>query len=166
MGVLLTATCYYLGLYSIFRPAQELKLIWFGNVLFMIYSFEQCGSCCSSRQSWPPRLVAMHNCMHLSSQQTRYLEHSHKPKTQWAEEGTRRPTFLQAQHTKYLYVHCTSAHRVLFRGKRQTRSMLGLAWAALWLGLPETSFCLDLRNTILRKIKPRGFCFLNWPLCP
>lgn len=72
---------------------------------------------------------------------------------------------MQAQHTKYLYVHCTSAHRVLFRGKRQTR-MLGLAWAALWLGLPETSFCLDLRNTILRKIKPRGFCFFELATMP
>ena len=26
---------------------------------------------------------------------------------------------MQAQHTKYLYVHCTSAHRVLFRGMQK-----------------------------------------------
>ena len=71
----------------------------------MWLSFEHCGSCYSSRQTWPPRLVAMHNCMHLSSQQTRYLEHSHKPKTQWAEE----------RRNEEAYFFAGAAHKIFVR---------------------------------------------------
>ena len=91
----------------------------------MIFSFEHCGSCCSSRQSWPPRLVAMHNCMHLSSQQTRYLEHSHKPKTQWAEERLGGLLFCRRSSTKYLYLVPVQG------GKGRPTWWHGLGWPAL-----------------------------------